>query len=125
MNANALVARAGDALLVQLRDVKVVDQPADPSTIPYVSYRMCLARKGSGAGWERAGCSNPVTIRVLVDSDRPVPLPNRKFTVPVAGNATLDGHWLVLEMTSKPALGRTYSAFSHSRKSIFDTGSGD
>ena len=125
VSANGIVAKDGGALLVQLRDIKVADQPADPSTIPYATYRVCLVRGKPETGWERIGCSDPVSIRVMVDSERPVSLPNRKFTIPSAGDIPLDQCWLVLEMTSKPMQGRTYSAFSHSQRSIFTAWNSD
>ena len=125
VSANGTVTRSGDVLLVQLRDIKVADQPADPSIIPYASYRACLARKKSDTSSERAGCSEPVNIRVLVDSERPVSLPNRKLTIPTASTASLDEYWLVLEMSSKPIQVRTYNAYSHSQRRIFNAAKAD
>ena len=45
--------------------------------------------------------------------------PGQKLTIPVAGTASLEGHWLVIEMVSRPIQGQTYSVTSHSQRSLF------
>ena len=43
VNATGVVTQDGDGLRVRLGSVQVADQPANPSTIPYTTYRVCLA----------------------------------------------------------------------------------
>ena len=114
VKASGTVSPEDGGLLVQLRDVQVADDPADPNVIPYASYRVCLARSAD-AGWESASCSSPVKINVMMGSDESVSLPGRKLTVPTEGVASLDGLWLVLEMTSRPVGGKTRSVYSRSQ----------
>ena len=54
-------------------------------------------------------------INVTMGSDESVSLPGRKLTVPTEGVASLDGLWLVLEMTSRPVDGKTRSVYSRSQ----------
>lgn len=120
VSANGVLSAGSDSLVVRLSGVEVADQPANPSTIPYSSYRICLARKAADATYETAGCSEAVKIRELVpSSDRAVSLPGKKLTIPSIGAESLDGYWLVLEMVSRPIQGRTYSVSSHSQRSLF------
>lgn len=114
VKASGSMAPEGDGLLVQLRDIEVADEPADPNVIPYASYRVCLARK-LDTGWESAACSDPVKVNVMMGSDESKTLPGRKLKVPTAGVDSLDGLWLVLEMTSRPIAGATRSVYSHSQ----------
>ena len=119
VTANGVVSAGKDSLSVRLRGVEIADQPANPSTIPYVSYRVCLARKGADEAWETASCSDAVKIRGVPDSDGAMSLPGQKLTIPAAGVASLEGYWLVMEMVSRPIQGQTYSVPSHSQRSLF------
>lgn len=120
VTANGVVSPGKDSLVVKLRSVEMADQPANPSTIPYSSYRICLARKAADMPYETAGCSEPVKIRETApESDKTVSLPGQKFTIPATGGASLEGYWLVLEMVSRPVQGKTYSVSSHSQRSLF------
>ena len=119
VNASGVVKPAGDSLVVRLRGVEVADQPANPSTIPYTSYRVCLARKATETPWETAGCSDAVKIRRMPDGEETVSLPAEQLTIPAAAAASLADYWLVLEMVSRPVQGRTYSVPSHSQPSLF------
>ena len=120
VTANGVVTPGNDSLVVKLRGLKVSDQPANPSTIPYNSYRICLARKGVEASYETAMCSELVKIREIAPaSDQTVSLPNQKLTIPTAGAASLDGYWLVLEMVSRPLQGKSHNVASHSQRSLF------
>jgi hypothetical protein len=119
VNANGVVTPDGDALVVRLRGVEVADQPANANTIPYVSYRVCLARKATETPWETAGCSDAVKIRSMPQGDETLSLPAQQLKVPAAGAASLEDYWLVLEMVSRPVQGRTYSVPSHSQPSLF------
>jgi hypothetical protein len=120
VSANGMVSPGKDAVVVRLRGVEMADQPANPNTIPYNSYRICLVRKGADTPYETAGCSEPVKIREAApESDRTVSLPGQKVTIPAAGAASLEGYWLVLEMASRPVQGKSYSVSSHSQRSLF------
>lgn len=119
VTASGVVSASKDSLVVRLRGVEIADQPANPSTIPYVSYRVCLARKGDTTPWETAGCSDAVKIRGTPESDGGLTLPGQKLTIPVAGATSLEGYWLVMEMVSRPIQGQTYSVPSHSQRSLF------
>jgi hypothetical protein len=120
VTAQGVVSTRGDSLLVKLRSVEMADQPANPSTIPYSSYRVCLVRTVAEMPYETAGCSQPVKIRETApESDQTVSLPGQKLTIPVTGAASLEGYWLVLEMESRPVQGKTYSVSSHSQRSLF------
>ena len=120
VSANGMLSAGKDSLVVRLSGVEVADQPANPSTIPYNSYRICLARKAADATYETAGCSETVKIRELApQSDRSVSLSGKKLTIPSIGAESLDGYWLVLEMVSRPIQGQTYRVPSHSQRSLF------
>ena len=120
VSANGVLSAGKDSLVLRLSGVEVADQPANPSTIPYSSYRICLARKVADAAYETAGCSETVKIREMApQSDRAVSLPGKKLTIPSIGTDSLDGYWLVLEMMSRPIQGQTYSVSSHSQRSLF------
>ena len=123
VSASGTVSVRGDTLLLKLRDVDVADQPTNPSTILYVSYHVCLARQVPEAqeAWASASCSEPVRIMALPQSDETVRLPKRKLTIPLAGLSSLDGYWLVLEMTSKPMQDYpSQSVHAHSPRDVFD-----
>ena len=119
VTANGVVSAGKDSLELRLRGVEIADQPANPSTIPYSSYRVCLARQAGEAPWETAGCSEVVKIRGTPGSDGAMSLPGQKLTIPVADAASLEGHWLVIEMVSRPIQGQTYSVPTHSQRSLF------
>ena len=121
VRANGVVSLERDSLVLRLRGIDVADQPANPNTIPYSSYRVCLARQ-SGESYETAGCSQSVKIKTLVpESERATSLSAQKLTIPSTGAASLEGHWLVLEMESRPVQGKTYDVPSHSQHSLFGT----
>ena len=119
VSANGVLSAGSDSLVVRLSGVEVADQPANPSTIPYASYRVCLARNAAETPWETAGCSEMVKIRGMPESGRALSLPGQKLTIPVAGTTSLEGHWLVIEMVSRPIQGQTYSVPTHSQRSLF------
>ena len=119
VTANGVVSAGKDSLELRLRGVEIADQPANPSTIPYISYRVCLARQAGEAPWETAGCSEVVKIRGTPRTDGAMSLPGQKLTIPVVGTTSLEGHWLVMEMVSRPIQGQTYSVPSHSQRSLF------
>ena len=119
VRAGGVVAAAGDALVVRLRGVEITDQPANPSTIPYTHYRVCLARKATEAPWETAGCSDAVKISRMPVADETVSLPSQVVSIPANGAVSLADYWLVLEVVSRPVQGRTYSVPSHSQPSLF------
>ena len=120
VSANGVVSPGRDELVLRLRGIEVADQPANPSTIPYSSYRVCLVRQASGDTYETAGCSASVKIKAVApESDRSVSLSGQKLTIPAPGATSLEGHWLVLEMKSRPVQGKTYSVASHSQRSLF------
>ena len=119
VSANGVLSAGSDSLVVRLSGVEVADQPANPSTIPYISYRVCLARKAAETPWETAGCSEMVKIRGMPESGRALSLPGQKLTIPAAGASSLEGYWLVIEMVSRPIQGQTYSVTSHSQRSLF------
>ena len=119
VNATGVVTQDGDGLRVRLGGVDVADQPANPSTIPYTTYRVCLARKAAETPWETAGCSEVVKIRGMPGSDGALSLPSQKLTIPAAGATSLEGYWLVIEMVSRPIQGQTYSVPSHSQRLLF------
>lgn len=120
VSANGVVSPAKDSLVVKLRGVEMADQPANPSTIPYQSYRICLARKAADASYETVGCSDPVKIRTPApESDKTVSLPGQKLTIPLLGAKSLEGDWLVLEMMSRPVQGKSHAVASHSQRSLF------
>ena len=122
VNATGVVTQDGDGLRVRLGSVQVADQPANPSTIPYTTYRVCLARKATDTPWEPAGCSDPVKIRSMPQGDETVSLPAQTLTIPATGAASLADYGLVLELVSRPVQGRTYSVPSHSQPSLFVAG---
>ena len=120
VSASGVVTTGHDSVVVRLRSVEVADQPANPSTIPYQSYRICLARKGADTPYETVGCSDPVKVRALApESDKTVSLPGQKVTIPAAGLGSLEGYWLVLEVASRPVQGRSHQVASHSQRSLF------
>ena len=119
VNAKGVALPGANGLVVRLDGIEVADQPANPNTIPYVTYRVCLARKATDVPWESAGCSDAVKIRTMPDGDKPVTLPAQKLTIPAVGASSLEGYWLVLELVSRPVQGRTYSVPSHSQRSLF------
>ena len=119
VTANGVVSAGEDSLELRLRGFEIADQPANPSTIPYISYRVCLARKAAETPWETAGCSEMVKIRGMPESGRALSLPGQKLTIPAAGASSLEGYWLVIEMVSRPIQGQTYSVTSHSQRSLF------
>lgn len=119
VTANGVVSTGKDSLVLRLRGVEIADQPANPSTIPYIGYRVCLARKGDAAPWETAGCSEVVKIRGTPQSDGGMSLPGQKIAIPAAGATSLEGYWLVMEMVSRPIQGQVYSVPSHSQRSLF------
>ena len=122
VNATGVVTQDGDGLRVRLGSVQVADQPANPSTIPYTTYRVCLARKATETPWETAGCSDPVKIRSMPQEGETVSLPAQTLTIPATGAASLEDYGLVLELVSRPVQGRTYSVPSHSQPSLFVAG---
>ena len=119
VTANGVVSTGKNALELRLRGFETADQPANPSTIPYISYRVCLAHKAAETPWETAGCSEMVKIRGMPEPGRALSLPNQKLTIPAAGTSSLEGYWLVIEMVSRPIQGQTYSVTSHSQRSLF------
>lgn len=119
VNARGVVSHGVDGLVVRLGGIEVADQPANPSTIPYATYRVCLARKATDTPWETAGCSEAVKIRNMPIADKVVSLPAQTLTIPAVGAASLEDYWLVLEMQSRPVQGRTYSVPSHSQQALF------
>ena len=98
VNATGVVTQDGDGLRVRLGSVQVADQPANPSTIPYTTYRVCLARKATETPWETAGCSDPVKIRSMPQEGETVSLPAQTLTIPAMGAASLEDYGLVLEL---------------------------
>ena len=119
VTANGVVSAGKDSLVLRLRGVEIADQPANPNTIPYTNYRVCLVRKAAETPWEAAGCSELVKIRGTPGSDGALSLPAQKLTIPAAGATSLEGYWLVMEMVSRPIQGQTYSVPSHSQRSLF------
>lgn len=119
VTAHGVVSTGKDSLELRLRGVEIADQPANPNTIPYISYRVCLARKAAETPWETAGCSEVVKIRGMPGSDGALSLPSQKLTIPAAGATSLEGYWLVIEMVSRPIQGQTYSVPSHSQRLLF------
>ena len=120
VSANGVLTPGADGLVLRLRGIDVADQPANPSTIPYSSYRVCLARQAEGGTYETVGCSEAVKIKTVApESDKTVSLSGQKLTIPVAGAGSLEGHWLVLEMESRPVQGKTYGVASHSQRALF------
>ncbi|HSD17257.1 MAG TPA: hypothetical protein VLC71_08385 [Thermomonas sp.] len=120
VSANGVVSAGKDSLVVKLRGVEVADQPANPNTIPYSSYRICLVRAAADAPYETAGCSEPVKLRPMApESDGTVSLPSQKLTIPASAAGSLEGYWLVLEMLSRPVQGRSHNVASHSQRSLF------
>lgn len=120
VSANGVVSAGRNELVLRLRGIEVADQPANPSTIPYSSYRVCLVRQSQGDAYETAGCSASVKIKTVApESDKPIVLSGQKLTIPAAGTTSLEGHWLVLEMESRPVQGKTYGVASHSQRSLF------
>ena len=122
VTANGVASAGKDSLELRLRGFEIADQPANPSTIPYISYRVCLARKATETPWETAGCSDPVKIRSMPQEGETVSLPAQTLTIPATGAASLADYGLVLELVSRPVQGRTYSVPSHSQPSLFVAG---
>lgn len=102
-SADATLSAQGGELFVKFSRLHLADQPANPSSIPYVSYRVCLARKADNSQqpWASVACSDPVSIMVMPQSDETVKLPKRKLVIPLLGQTIQVGDWMVLEFTPR------------------------
>lgn len=115
VNASGVVTRADNALAVRLGDIRVVDNPANANSLVYENYRVCLARKVD-EGWEMASCSEPVKVRVLVQSNRRQSLPDQEVEIPAPAQIPDGPLWLVLEMNSRLTAGRVDTARAITRQ---------
>ena len=115
LSATGEISSSEDGQVVALRDFEVTDQPINPSSYIYNSYRVCLAHKQQDAGWQMASCSNPVKIQVAI-TEGSKSLPERRLTIPSVSSEDGQGLWLVLEMNSRPVGGKSHSVIANSQQ---------
>ena len=119
LSSSGTVVANDSSVTVDLQEILVTDQPNNPNSIQYSSYRVCLAYKPAAGSWDKSKCSNPVKTRVNVATGESVDLGQRTLEISTKGHPPVTDFWLVLEMVSAPVRGKTYSVYAHSDRSIF------
>ena len=119
LSSRGTVVAHDSSVTVDLQEILVTDQPNNPNSIQYSSYRVCLAYKPAAGSWDKSTCSNPVKTRVNVATGESVDLGRRTLEISTKGHPPVTDFWLVLEMVSAPVRGKTYSVYAHSDRSIF------
>ena len=119
LSSSGTVVARDSSVTVDLQEIRVADQPNNPNSIRYSSYRVCLAYKPSADSWDKSTCSNPVKVRVNVATGESVDLGQKTLEISTKGHPPVTDFWLVLEMISAPVRGKTYSLYAHSDRSIF------
>src|SRR6478672_3638034 len=118
VSASGTVAVDKSTLIIDLQDLRVTDQPSNPSSMQYSTYRVCLAYKPAVNSWDKSTCSTPVKTRTKVEDGQSVSLPPRELEISIKDHPPIDDFWLVLEMISTPIRGKTYSVYAHSDRSV-------
>ena len=119
LSSSGTVVARDSSVTVDLQNIRVADQPNNPNSIQYSSYRVCLAYKPAAGSWDKSTCSNPVKARVNVAAGESVDLGQRTLEISTKGHPPVTDFWLVLEMISAPVRGKTYTVYAHSDRSIF------
>lgn len=119
LSASGTVALTSSSVKIDLSDIRVADQPTNPNSIPYTSYRVCLAYKPSVESWQKSTCSNWVNARFAVKDGESVTLPPRKIEISTKDHPPVTDFWLVLELKSVPTRGKTWSVYSHTQRTVF------
>ena len=113
--------RLTDSVIIDLDQLKLYVAP-ERKTWKSGSYRICLAYYKSATIWDKAGCSNPVVAKFTLSPGESKDLAPQQLEIPTQGYPPVENFWLVLELSSQPKRGRTYTIYAHSPKNLFKAG---